>query len=59
MVTRAPFLKTRYGGYYHREVPRRTPSSPMSGPARRAANICAGSGNRSAFPTSCATYRSE
>jgi len=21
MVTRAPFLKTRYGGYYHREVP--------------------------------------
>src|SRR6516225_960928 len=21
MATRAPFLKTRYGGYYHREVP--------------------------------------
>jgi len=21
MVTRAPFLKTRYGGYYHRDVP--------------------------------------
>jgi len=21
MVTRAPFLKTRYGGYFHREVP--------------------------------------
>jgi len=21
MVTRAPFLKTRFGGYYHREVP--------------------------------------
>src|SRR5260370_1952852 len=21
MVTRAPFLKTRYGAYYHREVP--------------------------------------
>jgi len=21
MVTRAPFLKTRYGGYFHREIP--------------------------------------
>ena len=21
MVTRAPFLKTRYGGYFHRDVP--------------------------------------
>ena len=21
MVTRAPFLKTRYGGYHHRQVP--------------------------------------
>ena len=21
MITRAPFLKTRYGGYFHREIP--------------------------------------
>ena len=57
MVTRAPFLKTRFGGYFHRESPRRMPNSPMSARARRAANISAASGSRSASPTSCATCR--
>ena len=32
MVTRAPFLKTRYGGYYHREVPQEDAELTHVGP---------------------------
>ena len=58
MVTRAPFLKARYSGYHHRQVPRRMPSSPMSAQTRRAANTCAASGNQSATRTISRTCRS-
>ena len=41
MATRAPFLTTRFGGYYHRDVPEEDTNSRTSALARRAANISA------------------
>jgi len=32
MVTRAPFLKTRYGGYFHRDVPEENAELSHVGP---------------------------
>ena len=32
MATRAPFLKTRYGGYFHREFPGEDPELTHVGP---------------------------
>jgi hypothetical protein len=32
MVTRAPFLKTRYGGYFHRDIPEEDAELTLLGP---------------------------
>ena len=32
MATRAPFLTTRYGGYYHREIPKEDAELTRLGP---------------------------
>ena len=57
MVARAPFLKTRFGGYYHRAVPQEDTELTHVGPERRAANRCAGSGNPSLLARSSTTCR--
>jgi hypothetical protein len=49
MATRAPFLKTRYGAYFHREV--------LSEDIDHVANTCAAFGSRSASPMNYATFR--
>ena len=41
MATRAPFLKTRYGGYFHRHVPEEDPDITHVGSERHAANTYA------------------
>jgi hypothetical protein len=52
MATRAPFLKTRYGGYHHRKVPQEDAELTMLAQKRHVANTCAGFGSRCAIPTS-------
>ena len=45
MISRAPFLKTRYGGYggyYHREIPEENGELTHVGGGRHAASICVG-----------------
>ena len=54
MATRASFLTTRFGGYYHRDVPQKMPSSRMWAWRPPAANIYGASGSPSALPTNCA-----
>ena len=57
MVPRAPFLKTRFGGYYHRDTPEEDVELTHVGPVRRAGSTCAASGSPSASPPSCGTCR--
>jgi hypothetical protein len=46
MVTRAPFLKTPFGGYYHRDISEQEVELTILARARRAGNTCAASASR-------------
>jgi len=54
-ATRALYLSTKYGGYYHSQVPKEDTELTHVGPVRPAASTCVGSGNQSATPTNSAT----
>ena len=56
MVTRAPFLKTRYSGYHHRQVPPEDPELTHVGPETPCGEYMRRFfGSRSAIPTSSRT----
>ena len=57
-TTRAPFLSTTYGGYYHSQVVKEDEELTHVGPGTPPASTCAGSGSRSATPMSWATLPS-
>ena len=57
MVTRAPFLKTRYGAYFHRDIPQEDDELTHVDPDTPAASICVAFGSRFVSLTSCATCR--
>jgi len=50
MITRTPILTTRYGSYFHREVPAEDAELSHVGRTHHVANICAAFGSRFASP---------
>ena len=55
MATRAPFLTTRFGGYYHRDVPQEDTELTHVGPGTPCGEYLRRFWQPIALPTTCAT----